>query len=335
MIHGHGDDTFRYAQIDANFSSNVYQQLDLSGLTRYLCEKITAIHAYPEPDAGTLAKKIAQRYQVLHENICVTNGATEAIYLIAQAFRGSKTAILSPVFSEYADACSVHEHQVTHIFDLKELTQETQLVWLCNPNNPMGIVYPIDELREYISRYPDTCFVMDHSYASFLLDTSLLQDNETVSYSNVILLHSMTKHFAIPGLRLGYMSAHEELLAKINPFRMPWSVNQLAQEAGNYLLEHEQDLQIDLANLLAQTKTLQHNLSTISFLNILPTNTHFFLVQIKDGRTAAELKDFLAREHQILIRDASNFVGLDEHYFRVASQTAAKDDELVAAIKTW
>ncbi len=335
MIHGHGDDTYQFAEIKANFSSNVYQQLDLSGLEQCLCQNISAIHSYPEPDAKSLTQWIARKEKVAPAHVCVTNGATEAIYLIAQAFgKGCKTAVLSPVFSEYADACAIHGHQITPIFSLDDLSREADLVWLCNPNNPTGEVYAQEKLLQWVQLYPQTCFVMDHSYAAFT-PHKLSEVSEIIQYPNIILLHSMTKYFAIPGLRLGYMCAHANLINKVGRFRMPWSVNQMALKAGEYLLQNEDKLQIDLSTLLTQTRQLQQDLSQISQLEVFPGQTHYFLVRLRNKRTAAALKSYLADEHHILIRDAANFVGLDATYFRVASQTPAHNALLVAAIRTW
>lgn len=334
MINGHGDDGYQYSKITANFSSNVYHQLDLSDLQQYLYQHIDTIHGYPEPDAGSIAELIAQQHNILANNISVTNGATEAIYLIAQAFRGSKTTILSPVFSEYADACSIHQHQLQHVFSIDEITSESALCWLCNPNNPTGEVYPQQQLLQLIEQHPTTCFVIDQSYAAFATD-ALLDISQATQYTNLILLHSMTKQFAIAGLRLGYMTANSMLLERINYFRMPWSVNGLAIVAGKYLLNHSAQLQIDLPSLLKQTRQLQQQLAQFKQLQVLPSQTHYFLVRLLNGHSAAYLKHYLANEHHMLIRDAANFVGLDKSYFRVASQSVEQNKALVAAISQW
>ncbi len=334
MINGHGDDGYQYPKITANFSSNVYHQTDLSGLEQYLTQHIDAIHGYPEPDAVSIRELLAQQANIAVNCISVTNGATEAIYLIAQEFRGSKTTIVSPVFSEYADACAIHQHLLQHVFDLNDIPLETELCWLCSPNNPTGEVYSEQQLLTLFKQYPTTYFVIDQSYAAFAVD-ALLAIDKVIQYPNVMVLHSMTKQFAIPGLRLGYLVANSDLLARINYFRMPWSVNSLAIVAGKYLLQHANKLQVDLLTLLQQTKQLQQALAAFRQLQVLPTQTHYFLVKLLNGKSAAELKKYLANKHHLLIRDAANFVGLDQHYFRVACQSVAQNNQLVAAIGEW
>ncbi|MFD1261450.1 aminotransferase class I/II-fold pyridoxal phosphate-dependent enzyme [Entomomonas asaccharolytica] len=334
MINGHGDDGYQYPIITANFSSNVYHQSDLSGLEQYLAQHIEAIYSYPEPDAVSIRKLLAEQANITDSCISVTNGATEAIYLIAQAFVGSKTTIASPVFSEYADACEIHQHQLQHVFNISDIPAETELCWLCSPNNPTGEVYSEQQLLTLFKQYPTTYFVIDQSYAAFA-ENALLAIDKVIQYPNVIVLHSMTKKFAIPGLRLGYLVANSDLIARINYFRMPWSVNSLAIVAGKYLLQHANELQVYLLTLLQQTKQLQQALAAFKQLQVLPTQTHYFLVKLLNGKSAAELKNYLANKHHLLIRDAANFVGLDQYYFRVASQSVAQNNQLVAAIGEW
>lgn len=140
MIEGHGDDAYKYKAIKINFSSNVYNHVDHSGLHQHLFQQMESIRTYPEPEPYSLEKVLAERFHLSSEEVCVTNGATEAIYLIAQTFRNQISAILMPTFSEYADACRLHGHKVVPIYNLNRLPDRGRLIWLCNPNNPTGEV---------------------------------------------------------------------------------------------------------------------------------------------------------------------------------------------------
>ena len=107
MINGHGDDLHKYENIRLNFSSNIYPRADISPLLEHLKQHLDSIRTYPEPDAASLEKAIAEYHGIPAENVLATAGATEAIYLIAQTLRDEKTfAVKRPTFSEYADACS-------------------------------------------------------------------------------------------------------------------------------------------------------------------------------------------------------------------------------------
>lgn len=332
MIEGHGDDAYKYKAIKINFSSNVYNHVDHSGLYQYLSRQMESIRTYPEPEPYSLEKVLAERFRLSSEEVCVTNGATEAIYLIAQTFRSQISAILMPTFSEYADACRLHGHKVVPIYNLNCLPDRGRLIWLCNPNNPTGEVREKEALTACIKQNRQRIFIIDQSY-EFFTQKALLTAREAAEFPNVILLHSMTKRFAVPGLRLGYITACKELLHEIRTQRMPWSVNQLAIEAGHYLLSSSQ-CDIDISLLLKEKERLAQSLLSIGGMEIWPSDTHYMLVQLRMGKAAA-LKEYLATEQGILIRDASNFEGLNEHFFRIATQTPEENDKLVESIKKW
>ena len=332
MIEGHGDDAYKYKAIKINFSSNVYNHVDHSGLHQHLFQQMESIRTYPEPEPYSLEKVLAERFHLSSEEVCVTNGATEAIYLIAQTFRNQISAILMPTFSEYADACRLHGHKVVPIYNLNRLPDRGRLIWLCNPNNPTGEVREKEALTACIKQNPQRIFIIDQSY-EFFTQKALLTVREAAEFPNVILLHSMTKRFAVPGLRLGYITACKELLHEIRTQRMPWSVNQLAIEAGHYLLSSSQ-CDIDISLLLKEKERLAQSLLSIGGMEIWPSDTHYMLVQLRMGKAAA-LKEYLATEQGILIRDASNFEGLNEHFFRIATQTPEENDKLVESIKKW
>ena len=349
MIQGHGDDRYRFQRaIRADFSSNVYAHVDLEPLKAHLKGCLDVIGRYPEPEPYTLERALAARLDIDPSAVCVTAGATEAIYLTAHASQGSRSTILQPTFSEYADACHLYKHKFDdesersdgwfldreHFFASETKTRgaERAIIWLCNPNNPTGTVIPKATLVEAIEMNPDTIFVIDQSYG-FFTQEPLLSAAQAAGYPNVIQLHSMTKRYAMPGLRLGYVTAHPALIDRIRAVRMPWSVNALAIEAGLYLCAHPDTALIDLPALLTETQRLRDLLDAIPGLTAEPTQTHFFHCRLA-GVRAADLKQRLAEDYGILIRDASNFEGLDPHCFRIATQTPDENDLLADAILT-
>lgn len=340
MIQGHGDDVWRFDRpIRANFSSNVYGHVDLEGLKEHLSRRMEVIGRYPEPEPYTLERVLAGRLGVDPAEVCVTNGATEAIYLIAHAFADRPSTILHPTFSEYADACCLYSPSVAHSTALvfvpagRENAAQRALVWLCNPNNPTGDVIPKEQLIQAFEEHPETFFVIDQSYEYFT-EAPMLSAAEAVRYPNVLQIHSMTKRYAVPGLRLGYITAAKPLLNRIRSVRMPWSVSALAIEAGLYLCEHPDTAPIDKPALLAETRRLRSALNALPGLTASPTQTHFFLCHLEKS-TAADLKLWLAETHGLLIRDASNFEGLDAGHFRIATQTPEENDLLVEAIRQY
>lgn len=334
MINGHGDDAYKYKDIRLNFSSNVYNDFDHEDLFCYLANKLDNVVNYPEPAPQSLESEIAMMLGLKPEEVMVTNGATEGIYLIAQTFRNAKSTIMQPTFAEYADACRLHEHQISSFYNLSTLNpQLSTIIWLCNPNNPTGTIIDKEELTETIEKNQDTLFVIDASYAPFTKEP-IITPKEAAEYSNVLMLHSMTKEFAIPGLRIGYVTGNETLLQQVKLQRMPWSVNQVAIDAAHYLLMHKDEYEFDLDALMDERERIAKKLAALGVIEVWPSDTHILLCKLRIGKASA-LKDFLAREKGILIRDASNFSSLDETFFRIAVQSPEENDELVNAIIEW
>ena len=274
MTDGHGDDIYHYKHIKSNFSSNVCHQTNHDGLKQYLYEHMDSIRAYPEPEPFSLERNIAAHCGIEPEHVCATNGATEAIYLIAQAYRESHSFIKMPTFSEYADACRLHAHQVHPIYDLNRFPEKPVLIWLCNPNNPTGEVYDINLLKQLIENYPQHLFILDQSYEAFTLKR-IIGVKEALAYPNVLQLHSMTKQFAVPGLRIGYVTGHPLLIGKLRKCRMPWSVNALAIAAGQYLLNHAQEYQPDIQALLKEKDRVAEALKMVD-RNILKLDSAIY-----------------------------------------------------------
>ncbi len=336
MIYGHGDDRYQYdIDFKANFSSNVWYQKTSKELLQYLQKQLSEITNYPDPNADELVEKIASHHQLKTENILVTNGATEAFYIISNLFFGKKASIGIPTFSEYEDACERHKMQITYynrqdvVFnDFKE-----DLAFICNPNNPDGFSNSLPEIRKLVIEFPKTTFVIDEAYIDFTFQVgscvSLLDE-----FDNIIIIKSLTKLFSIPGLRLGYILCNAVSRKKLQQYKMPWNVNTLAIEAGKYIFENYERIFPDMAVLLTYCKSLQKEIDALDGFRVIPSQTNYFLVKL-NMPDASKLKDYLANTHQLLIRDASNFKGLNQHYIRIASQDPQKNELLINALKAW
>ena len=162
----------------------------------------------------------------------------------------------------------------------------------------------------------------------------LLQPADVVGCDNILVLHSMNKRYAVPGLRLGYVTASAAIIRRLREQYRPWAINALSLEAGKWLVAHDAIAIQDLPSYLAETQRLRHALDEIDGIETRDTQTNYFLCTIRQA-TAAQLKEYLAHEHGILIRDASNFTGLTPHHFRIAAQSPAENDALVAAIRNY
>ena len=154
MISGHGDDSFRLSTpVKADFSSNVWFGGPSPDLIRHLQQNIHRIGSYPEPDAGELCQKIVSYHRVKSAQVLAFNGSVEAFYTMALAFREKYSAILSPAFAEYEDACRMHNHRIS-FFTSNESLQAADLCWIGNPNNPDGHIFQFAEIEAFLGKHP-------------------------------------------------------------------------------------------------------------------------------------------------------------------------------------
>lgn len=335
MTYGHGDDKYRYGdRIKMNFSSNIYQRADLTELKDYLATRLDAIGNYPEPEPRALEALIAEKLEISADMVMVTNGANEAIYLIAQLYRHWASVIPQPTYNEYADACRMFGHTISYDRnDELNILPEDRIYWLCNPDNPTGNVLLKSLITHIIRKHPRYLYVIDQSYAGYTLQP-MLEMKEMLDCYNVMILQSLSKKYCVPGLRLGYLTASPIIIDRLRDIRQPWTVNALAIEAGKWLIENDPKMLPDLKEYLDEAQRVKQELSEIEGLMVMDTQTHYMLANI-DWATSLELKNWLIEKHGILIRDASNFHSLDDHCFRVAAQTPEENDALISAIKAY
>ncbi|MDR1645610.1 MAG: histidinol-phosphate aminotransferase family protein [Tannerellaceae bacterium] len=339
MLFGHGDDFYNIQQeVKINFSSNVWRGANLEKLTEHLRTQFDKITRYPDPDASNLKRLLARRFEIKEDNVVVTNGSVTAFYLLAQAWRGSKSTIFVPSFSEYEDACRLHEHEICYFSnsgDLSGLSLKGQdFCWIGNPNNPDGKLIHRPEILKLLAANRHTTFIIDQAYATFTTE-DLLKPADLKTNKNLVLVQSISKAYNVPGLRIGYLMASPSVTKEINKYLIPWSVNALAIEASKYILIHPAQFTLPIRKWQRETAEFIYQLNKMEGLEVLPTSTTFFLVRLKKGAAAAALKKYLLDHHGILIRTASNFHGLDESYFRLSTQTSAENQLLTNAVRTW
>jgi threonine-phosphate decarboxylase len=343
MIHGHGDDAYSQThRIRDDFSSNIRPDGPPVELIDHLRARLPAVARYPEPDAGAVRRQLAAAHQVSATQVLVTAGATAAIYLAAQAHRARASLILTPAFSEYEDACRLHDHELAFCARDRffagpagclDAAPRPALLWLCNPDNPTGHAAPRDELLALIDAHPRTLFVIDQSYADFCPLPAILAA-DAAARENLLLIHSLTKTLGIPGLRIGHVFASEANIAALARHLQPWAVNTLALEAAAFCLAHRGLLALPLETWLAHSRALARAIADIDGFTPLPAATPFFLVELARGASAA-LKRHLVEKHGILIRDAANFRGLTSRHIRLSPRSPWQNHRLVQALQSW
>lgn len=338
MIYGHGNNLLQYKKGVIDFSSNVvsYIQETNSAIRDAVAKSIINIHNYPEPNAKPLQETLERFHNLQNRRALVTNGSTESFYLIAQLFKGGNSAIVTPSFSEYNDACVAHNHKITDlsqdsILDIDLTPFDT--VWIGNPNNPNGV---ITDIIGIIERYPDTMFIVDEAYADLC---PIYQSYVNRDYKNLIVTKSLTKTFAIPGLRVGYAVVSLDIYNSLLEIKQPWSVNSIAIDIGCYIVNNYSELKPDVEKIVDSCIELQRRVNSIDGLKVTATECNYFLIEsspnIKSDGEVTPLFKYLIDNHNILVRDCANFHGLDDRFIRIAVSSSINNIKLEKALIEW
>lgn len=335
MTNRHGDDIYRYDNlVKMNFSSTTWQHADHSALKAHLMERFQLVNNYPEPQPQQLERLIACKLGISPHAVMVTNGATEAIHLIARLYHHSVSIIPQPTYSEYANACRINKHIISNENneDFLEIPKD-RVYWICNPNTPSGNVLMKGFVDYVVRRSPRYTFVVDQSLEAYTKEP-LLVPGEVQMLPNLLVLHSIGKTYGVPGLRLGYITAHPSTIQLLRQLHHPWAINVLAAEAGKFLISKGQPAITDLDAYLQETERLRTALRKVAGVRVFETKTSYMLCELMAG-TSTGLKDYLIHQHGILIRDCQNFDGLTNRLFRVSTQLPEENDALVAAIRQY
>ncbi|MEW6687235.1 MAG: threonine-phosphate decarboxylase CobD [Candidatus Edwardsbacteria bacterium] len=328
----------RYKKEVIDFSANINPLGLTEDIRREFIKCYKLILHYPDPEAEDLIRQIAGHWGIDEENILIGNGSTELIYLIAQAFKPEKTLIPVPTFSEYERAVKSVGSKIGFL-KLKEVNSFTlnitnsdkaDISFISNPNNPTGNLLIKDKKFILNSKLN----VIDEAFMDFLLDeTRHTFIPEAVKDKKFIVLRSFTKFYALPGLRIGYLVAHKDLIRRLKQIQPPWSVNSIAQYLAQMLLNNSDYIQ-KTRNLINKEKEFLFNeLARIKGLKPYPSVANFLFVKIVNSQIDSSILTDKLIQKEILIRDCSNFRGLNGRYFRVAVRSHKENIKLINALR--
>jgi threonine-phosphate decarboxylase len=339
MIKGHGGNIYDISKKlgcspseIVDMSSNINPLGPLPGLLNFLDESLPAITALPEVEAEKAVRSFAGRHGIDPECVMAGNGTTQFIFTLPKALGTRKALIIGPTYVDYADACTMHRVDHTYvmadksrlfqpdIYQIDKKLHEADTVFICNPNNPTGTLIPSGELEWLCVTHPDIHFIVDESYLPFI-NKGEKESMIPRRLPNVLVLNSMSKIFRIPGLRIGFLISSEIIIKKMIQYMLPWSVNSLAQAAVCYLMTKR----IEVDEFIEQTRTFIETekkqfaemLQNDPCITLFPSTTAFILARLPGNLTAERVCAHLAAD-RILIRNASNFKGLDEHFIRIS-----------------
>ncbi|HJX04001.1 MAG TPA: histidinol-phosphate transaminase, partial [Dehalococcoidia bacterium] len=216
--------------------------------------KNTTIDDYPDTESTQLRKALAYKFGLEIGNILAGNGSTEIIRLIASAYidSGDKVFILQPTYSDYEIACRIMNAEIRFLpasaetnfyFNTDTIISQIQhehprAVFICNPNNPTGQYLGQDDIARLLQANPQALLILDEAYIAFT--THAWAPYKLLHAGNLIVIRSMTKDYALAGIRIGYAISSGQIISALNKVKPPWNVSSLAQSCGLSALQHDE-----------------------------------------------------------------------------------------------
>ncbi|HEY2335082.1 MAG TPA: histidinol-phosphate transaminase [Solirubrobacterales bacterium] len=302
-----------------------------------------AMNRYPDPDATLLRSRIAERYETEPARVAVGNGSCEILLAAAEALcePGAEILYSWPAFSMYPylpALTGAREVRVpladgdVHDLDAMaaEVTAATQLVLVCNPNNPTATHVPAAEVAAFCAGLPaHVTVILDEAYVEFQthddVDTSV---DLLAGLPNLVVLRTFSKVYGLAGLRVGYALGSPRFRAAIDAVRQPFSVNALAQAAGAEAILHQDDVTRRVESTIAERIRVEEGLRALG-LSSSDTQANFSWIDLGENAEEAEVVAGLA-ERSIAVRPGTPLG--DPGHIRVSYGSAAENARFLAAL---
>lgn len=338
----HGGDIYKYDNKILDFSANINPLGMPDTAKNAIINGIDKYEAYPDYSSRQLRNALSNFYRCDADKIVCGNGAADLIFRICIALRPKKALIPSPTFSEYEEAAKisggvVHNHilREQENFDvtieiIEWIDKDTDMVFLCSPNNPTGRAVDLRIIEAILIKLQENkgILVLDQCFVHFLLDEDeYFAINLLKKYDNLIILGAFTKIFAMAGLRLGYaLFGSKDIAGKIEDTLQPWAVSTVASEAGCAALSRD-FINKTKEYIKVQREFLINSLSDIG-LKVFQSQANYILIKSDKNILNGDLADE-ALKYGVIIRKCSNFRGLSSSFFRIAVRTEEENETLV------
>ena len=333
-----------YPPIRLDFSVNINPLGPPPAVREVMMNGMALASSYPDVYAHSAEECLAQAHNVSAESVVVGNGSTEIFGWILQAFKPSRVSLIAPCYAGYEEACrasgidctvdAVAAAESGFAVTPELLDQLTgDMAFIGTPNNPTGHLISPAILLEAAKKHSERIFVIDEAFIDFCADSDQYTLIGPDLPENIIVVKSLTKFFAVPGLRLGMACANPLTVARINATRLPWSVNALAQSLAGKLYRNEEYIDASRRMTHELRLTLVDALKELPSLTIHASQANFVLVELPPHCAASHLQEQLLKQG-ILIRTCDNYEGLGASYCRLAVRPAHEIDELINAMRS-
>lgn len=338
--HTHGGDVYRNKNV-IDFSANCNPFGTPKSVKEAAVQAMEEVFHYPDTDCQELREAIGVYEEVRPEWIICGNGAADLIYRLVLGTKPKQAVLFAPTFAEYEQALEIVNCEVKH-YELKEengfcveetlldwITEKTDIVFLCNPNNPTGQTIDRDMLIKILDRCKkqNIVVILDECFLEFLDEPNRYEmSNLRGEYPNLLIIKAFTKIFSMPGLRLGYaISSNQDILEEMSWKLQQWNVSVPAQMAGVAALENPKEYIRQTREYVSGQREYMRNIMKMMGYVVFASKANYLFFK---GRPGLEKE---ALEAGFLIRDCQNYEGLSEGFYRIAVRTKEENERLI----TW
>lgn len=328
-----------------DFSANINPLGISEKCKEAMINAIENISVYPDITYFRLKESISKFENINLNNIFLGNGAAECIFNVVRAIKPKKTLIPAPSFSEYEQAVKSVDGEIKiHLlkeknnfnFDedfIEDIKEDIDLIFICNPNNPTGTLTKKEFIIKVIEKAKsvNAVVIIDESFLDFVFneDRYTLKNN-ICDFDSLVIIKSLTKFFALPGIRVGYgITSNEKLMKKINKVSVPWNINIVAVEGSIASLLDKSYITKTKEYMENEKKNLYKEMKLYNGIKVYKPSVNYIFFKIESN---IDLRKVLL-ERNILIRSCENYYGLDKRYYRIAVKSNSENKILVKKLK--
>jgi threonine-phosphate decarboxylase len=302
---------------------------------------------YPPVEGDGVARYYQDKFNVASKNFLAGNGSTEMIYLAPRALRLKHAVVVTPSYHDYERASILAGAQIaryrlapdsgfSHSDEkaLIRMLENADAIWIGRPNNPTGILLPKQVILELSERFPQTRFIIDEAFIQFADNWEQESFLTHELRPNILIIHSITKFYALAGIRLGGIVGHENLIARLRQAKEPWTVNGIADKIAPLLLHCSAYEQETFTANAAERDRMFDRLGTLDGVTPFRPSANFILCQWTRTSTLDHLLHYLLI-NGMYVRDCRNFPGLEANFFRVGLREPVENDQLISIISSF
>jgi threonine-phosphate decarboxylase len=302
---------------------------------------------YPDPELASLKDVIGSLEQISKENLFIGNGAAQCIFLLAQLFQRKTIGILQPTFVEYKEAAKLYGCIIKEIVltrenewsisneEIRQFLEEVDVLFICNPNNPTGIVLDQARMREIIqlAKEANTYLIIDEAFYDFSSIPCTVVE-EVKHNHHVIVLRSLTKMYKLAGIRIGFVVAPPTIIKEISAYSPPWSVNRFAAELAIDALSNHDYVSNIKTKVQIERKRVSEEIRSLGYY-VSHSSVNFYL--LSDTNSKERMDDFIQYllSNGVVPRHTHNFMGLSGKYVRLAVLDYESNQLLIKHLKGW